>query len=406
MKFLQKSIIISLRKNKNEIKFQTKGEAMILKNAKMVLFNRMFQGDLRIEGSSITNIEENLIPNTKEEVFDLQGKLVIPGFIDVHIHGADGADAMDGSVESLQKISKYLATRGTTNFLATTLTSSKEILKKVLACIGEVQNQEMDGANIFGAHMEGPYFDVQYKGAQNEKYIKMAGMEEIKEYLSVKKGLVKLFAMSPNSNNLDVIRYLVKKGVIVSVGHSASSFEEVMAAVEAGLSHATHTFNGMKGFTHRDPGVVGAVLNSDEITAEVIFDKIHVHPDAVRVLIKTKGVERVVCITDSMSATGLPCGRYKLGELDVDVVDNQARLSSNGALAGSVLTMDKAFRHLLELGYSLIDAVKLTSTNVAKEFNLNTGMIRAGKDADLVVLDEKNEVAMTVVKGKIKYTNL
>ncbi len=329
---------------------------MILKNAKMVLFNRMFQGDLRIEGSSITNIEENLIPNTKEEVFDLQGKLLIPGFIDVHIHGADGADAMDGSVESLQKISKYLATRGTTNFLATTLTSSKEILKKVLACIGEVQNQEMDGANIFGAHMEGPYFDVQYKGAQNEKYIKMAGMEEIKEYLSVKKGLVKLF--------------------------------------------------GMKGFTHRDPGVVGAVLNSDEITAEVIFDKIHVHPDAVRVLIKTKGVERVVCITDSMSATGLPCGRYKLGELDVDVVDNQARLSSNGALAGSVLTMDKAFRHLLELGYSLIDAVKLTSTNVAKEFNLNTGMIRAGKDADLVVLDEKNEVAMTVVKGKIKYTNL
>lgn len=379
---------------------------MILKNATMILFDRIFKGDLRIKGRHISEIEENLVKNEKEEVLDLEGKLLIPGFIDVHIHGADGADAMDGSIESLQKISKYLASKGTTNFLATTLTSSKEMLKKVLSCIGEVQNQEMEGANIFGAHMEGPYFDVQYKGAQNEKYIKMAGMEEIQEYLSIKKDLVKLFALSPNSNNLDIIRYLVKEGVIVSVGHSAASFEQVMAAVEAGLSHATHTFNGMKGFTHRDPGVVGAVLDSDEITAEVIFDKIHVHPEAVRVLIKTKGVEKVVCITDSMSATGLPCGRYKLGELDVNVVDNQARLSSNGALAGSVLTMDKAFRHLLELGYNLMDAVKLTSTNVAKEFHLNTGMIRVGKDADLVVLDEKHEVKMTIVKGKIKYSVL
>ncbi|AVQ21658.1 N-acetylglucosamine-6-phosphate deacetylase [Fusobacterium necrophorum subsp. funduliforme] len=379
---------------------------MVLKNVTMILFDRIFKGDIRIKGSHISEIEENLVENEKEEVLDLEGKLLIPGFIDVHIHGADGADAMDGSIESLQKISKYLASKGTTNFLATTLTSSKEMLKKVLSCIGEVQNQEMEGANIFGAHMEGPYFDVEYKGAQNEKYIKMAGMEEIQEYLSVKKDLVKLFALSPNSNNLDIIRYLVKEGVIVSVGHSAASFEQVMAAVEAGLSHATHTFNGMKGFTHRDPGVVGAVLDSDEITAEVIFDKIHVHPEAVRVLIKTKGVEKVVCITDSMSATGLPCGRYKLGELDVNVVDNQARLSSNGALAGSVLTMDKAFRHLLELGYNLMDAVKLTSTNVAKEFHLNTGMIRVGKDADLVVLDEKHEVKMTIVKGKIKYSVL
>lgn len=368
----------------------------------MVLSDRIFIGDMRIEDLNIVEIANHIEQKHKEEI-DVKGNLLIPGFIDVHIHGADGADVMDGNVESLRKISKYLVKKGTTNFLATTLTSSKEILKQVLHCVGEVQNKDLGGANIFGAHMEGPYFDVTYKGAQNEKYMKPAGIEEIQEYFSVKPGLVKLFSMSPNKNNLDVIRYLVKEGVIVSVGHSASSFDEVMAAIEAGLSHATHTFNGMKGFTHREPGVVGAVLASDEVTAEIIFDKIHVHPDAVRILIKTKGVEKVVCITDSISATGLPCGRYKLGELDVNVVNNEARLESNGSLAGSVLTMDKAFRHLLELGYGLVDTVKLTSTNVAKEFSLNTGMLRVGKEADLVVLDKDHEVLVTLVKGKIKF---
>lgn len=377
---------------------------MLLQNANMVLLDQVFSGDLRIEGRKIQEIGKKLEAKVGEEKIDVAGKYLVPGFIDVHIHGADGADAMDGSVESLQKISKYVATKGTTNFLATTLTSDKETLKKVLSCIGEVQDREMEGATIFGAHMEGPYFDVAYKGAQNEKYMKPAGLEEVKEYLAVKKGLVKLFAMSPNPNNLEVIRYLVQEGVIVSVGHSSASFEEVMAAVEAGLSHATHAFNGMKGFTHREPGVVGAVLASDEITAEVIFDRIHVHPEAVKILIKTKGIERVVCITDSMSATGLPCGRYKLGELDVEVKDQQARLLSNGALAGSVLTMDKAFKHLVEAGYSLMDAAQLTSTSVAKEFSLNTGAIEIGKDADLVILDENYEVARTFVRGKQKYT--
>lgn len=375
---------------------------MILKNAKMVLPNKLFTGDLRIEGDTIVEISKK-IEKMGEKILDLQGKLLIPGFIDVHIHGADGADAMDGTIESLEKISKYIVKKGTTSFLATTLTSSKETLKQVLHCIGELQNKDLEGATIFGAHMEGPYFDVAYKGAQNENYMKAAGIEEIKEYLAVKPGLVKLIALSPNANNLEVIRYLVQEGVIVSVGHSSSSFEEVMAAIEAGLSHATHVFNAMKGFNHREPGVVGAVLASDEVMAEVIFDKIHVHPDAVRVLIRAKGVEKVICITDSMSATGLPCGRYKLGELDVNVENNQARLVSNGALAGSVLTMDKAFQHLLENGYSLVEAVKMTSTNVAKEFSLNTGMLRVGKEADLVILNHDYQVEGVFVKGKQKF---
>lgn len=378
-------------------------EKILLKNGKFVLANRIVSGDLLIIDGKIKKITEKENP-LYENGIDLKGKYVVPGFIDAHIHGAYGADAMDGTVEALKTISSFVVKHGTTNFLATTLTSTKEILKNVLEKVAEVQDKELDGANIFGAHMEGPYFDIQYKGAQNEKYMKPAGIEEIKEYLSVKPGLVKLFSLSPkDETTLEAIKFLKENGVVVSVGHSAVNFDDVQKAIKAGLSHSTHTYNGMRGFTHREPGVVGAVLTNDAVMAEIIFDKIHVHPEAVRLLLKAKGVDKVECITDAMSATGLPDGNYKLGELDVYVKDSQARLVSNDSLAGSVLTLDKAFKNIIELGYSIFDAVKMTSTNAAKEFGLNTGEISEGKDADLVVLNDDYSVDMTFVKGKLKY---
>ena len=378
-------------------------EKILLKNGKFVLGNRIVSGDLLVIDGKIKKIIENENP-LYENGIDLKGKYVVPGFIDAHIHGAYGADAMDGTVEALKTISSFVVKHGTTNFLATTLTSTKDVLKNVLEKIAEVQDKELDGANIFGAHMEGPYFDIQYKGAQNEKYMKPAGIEEIKEYLNVS-GLVKLsISLSPKDDAaLEAIKFLKENGVIVSIGHSAVYFDDVQKAIKAGLSHSTHTYNGMRGFTHREPGVVGAVLSSDSVMAEIIFDKIHVHPEAVRLLLKAKGVDKVECITDAMSATGLPDGNYKLGELDVYVKDSQARLVSNDSLAGSVLTLDKAFKNVIELGYSIFDAVKMTSTNAAKEFGLNTGEISEGKDADLVVLNGDYSVNMTFVKGKLKY---
>lgn len=385
-------------------------ERILLKNAKIVMGNKIIKGSLLIEDSKIKNIFENKENVNSENLeinktIDLEGKILGPAFIDVHTHGADGADAMDISEDGLKKISKYLASEGTGNFLATTLTSSKEILKETLETISKLQNKDIDGANIFGVHMEGPYFSVEYKGAQNDKYMKPAGTKELEEYLNVKKDLVKLFSISPhNQENLEAIKFLSERGVVVSVGHSAANYEDVIKAIDYGLSHATHTYNGMRGFTHREPGVVGAILNSDEIMAEIIFDKVHVHPEAVRLLIKVKGVDKVVCITDSMSATGLEDGKYKLGELDVNVKNGEARLASNNALAGSVLTMDRAFRNLLDLGYSLTDAFKMTATNAAKEFKLNTGLIKENKDADIVILDNDYNVCMTFVKGKLKYS--
>ena len=383
---------------------------MFLKNAKLVLENKLVNSSILIFKNKIERIftdKYNLSEFTFDEVIDLEGKYLGPAFIDVHTHGADGADAMDESEEALRRISAYLVKEGTANFLATTLTSSKETLTNILKIVANLQDKDIEGANIFGVHMEGPYFSVEYKGAQNDKYMKSAGIKELEEYLTVKDGLVKLFSISPhNQENLEAIKFLADRGVVVSVGHSGASYEAVIKAVDYGLSHATHTYNGMRGFTHREPGVVGAIFNSDNIMAEVIFDKVHVHPEAVRTLIKIKGVDKVVCITDSMSATGLAEGQYKLGELDVNVKDGQARLVSNNALAGSVLRMDVAFKNLIELGYSVTDAFKMTSTNAAKEFKLNTGVLKEGKDADLVVLDKDYNVCMTMVKGKIKFTNL
>ena len=381
---------------------------ILLKNGRIVLKNKLVNGSISIFDGKIEKIfENNFDLNEKDfdEIIDLNQKYLGPAFVDVHTHGADGADAMDVSEEALRKISKYLAKEGTANFLATTLTSTKEILKNVLGIVAKLQDKDIDGANIFGVHMEGPYFSVEYKGAQNEKYMKPAGIKELDEYLSVKEGLVKLFSISPhNQENLEAIKYLSDRGVVASVGHSAAKYEDVIKAVNCGLTHATHTYNAMKGFTHREPGVVGAVFNSDEIMAEIIFDKFHVHPEAVRTLIKIKGVDKVVCVTDSMSATGLPEGKYKLGELDVNVKDGQARLAMNDALAGSVLRMDGAFRNLIELGYSITDVFKMTSTNAAKEFKLNSGEIKVGKDADIVIMDKDYHVCMTFVKGKVKFS--
>ena len=381
---------------------------ILLKNANLVLENKIEKATVLVCEDKIEKIfskDSDLSQITYDELIDLEGKYLGPAFVDVHVHGADGADAMDIDEEALRRISKYLAKEGTANFLVTTLTSTKDELKNVLEIAGKLQNKEIDGANIFGVHMEGPYFAVEYKGAQNEKYIKPAGIEELEEYLSVKDGLIKLFSISPHTQeNLEAIKYLSDRGVVVSVGHSNASYEAVIKAVDYGLSHATHTFNAMKGFTHREPGVVGAVFNSDNIMAEIIFDRIHVHPEAVRTLIKIKGVDKVVCVTDAMSATGLAEGKYKLGELDVNVKDGQARLVSNNALAGSVLRMDIAFKNLIDLGYSITDAFKMTSTNAAKEFKLNSGLIKENKDADLVVLDKDYNVCMTIVKGRVKYT--
>jgi len=382
---------------------------LLIKNSRIVLENEIIKGNILIEEGIIKEISsENIKVNDENiEIINAKGNYIIPGFIDVHIHGSNGSDVMDGTKEALINISKFIVKKGVTNFLATTLTSSKEKLINVLKTIGEVENKDIDGANIFGVHMEGPYFDVEYKGAQEEKFIKNSSTKHLREFLSVKKDLVKMMSISPHTKEAyKGIEFLKRNGVIVSVGHSAATYDEVMKGIDSGITHSTHTFNGMRGLNHREPGVVGAVMVSDKINAEIIFDEIHVHRAAVDILIRAKGVDKVLCITDAISATGLSDGDYKLGNLDVYVKNKEARLKINDALAGSVLTMDKAFRNILSLGYTIYDAIKMTSTNAAKEFNLNAGEIKVGKQGDFVILDDEYNPKGTIVNGKIKFNEI
>ena len=377
---------------------------ILFKNAKIVTDKEIIESNLLVNEDIIEKIEKDIKEEESYEIIDVNGNYLIPAFVDVHIHGASGHDFMDSTDTAVKEISKFLCTKGTSNFLSTTLSSKKSTLIENLKIMSKLQNEDIGGATLVGVHMEGPYFDVEYKGAQNDKYIIESSIKDIDEFLSVKDDLIKIFSISPHSYvNREAIKYLTSKGIITSVGHSNATYEEVEEAIALGLSHSTHTYNGMRGFTHREPGVVGAVFNNDSVYAEVIFDNVHVHKEAVRILIKIKGVEKVICITDSMAATGLQDGKYKLGELDINVADGQARLESNGALAGSVLTLDKAFKNLINLGYSIVDAVKMTSTNAATELKLNTGKISEGRYADIVIMNKDYEVISTYVKGKLKY---
>lgn len=374
----------------------------VFKNAKIVLENEILLGDMLVEDGKISKISKEI---NGDLIVDLQGKYIVPGFIDIHIHGALGHDVMDGTDEAILEISKFLGQHGVTSFFPTLLTQSKENIKRALQTVMKYKNKSLEGATVIGVQMEGPYFSLEYKGAQNPEFIKEGTIDEINEYLELCPDLIKLFSLAPEKNSNEVIKYLKDKGIVVSMGHTAATCERVKEACKCGLSHATHTYNGMKGLHHREAGALGAVMLLDEIYAELILDKIHVHPDSAKILLKCKGIDKVILISDCIMASGMAEGKYSLGGLDVTVKDGEARVDS-GSLAGSILTMDMAFKNAIEvLGLSVNDAVKLCSTNVAREFGLlHKGQIREGFDADILILNNDYSINSVFIAGKkLKY---
>jgi len=343
---------------------------------------------------------------TGAEVIEGKDKFIAPGYIDIHVHGGGGSDVMDGDYEAINQIAIAHSHFGTTSFLPTTMTMSKDKIIRSLRSICEAVKKGTAGAEILGIHMEGPYINPEKKGAQKEDDIKKISIEEFLEFNQASGNLIRLVTIAPEMPGaIGLIKYLYKQGIITSVGHSNATYAQVQAGIQAGLSHVTHTFNAMRGLHHREPGVVGAALTSPELTVEIIVDGIHIHPIVLKVLTKIKEGEKVVLITDAMRAAGLKEGTYDLGGQEVIVTKGQARLKDE-TLAGSVLTMDKAVKNMVnKIGIQLPKAIQMASFNPAKSIGIENkkGSLEPGKDADIVILNKNLETELTIVAGKIVY---
>lgn len=340
-----------------------------------------------------------------EEVISVAG-WICPGLMDIHMHGIDGYDTMDGTPESLLAISSALTRFGVTSFLATTMTAPYEQLEPVLETIARVSRQGMKGAQMVGIHLEGPWINPRYKGAQKEENISLPQLDAVRRLYELADGLIKVVTIAPEQPEaLEAIAWLKEQGVIVSAGHTGASFAQAEQAVNAGVRHFTHCFNAMTGLHHREPGVVGAAMYHEQLSTELIADGIHVHPAVMKILYRVKTAERLALVSDSMRAAAMGEGTYDLGGQEVHVHDNQAKLS-DGTLAGSILTLNRAVGNMVTLSkVPLPDAVEMASHTPATILGLGErkGRLAAGYDADITVLDEQFDVTMTYVEGKSVY---
>jgi len=345
-------------------------------------------------------------PEESEVIAIPDQAIVVPGFIDRHIHGAGGADAMDGSEAALQTIASTLVEEGTTGFLATTMTQSKENVLRAMGAVKAYRAGEHTGARVLGVHLEGPFLSSRYKGAQKEEYLCPPSREIFDELNEASGNSIRAVTVAPEeAGAIELIKYLSGKGIEVSIGHTAASYEEVQRAIDAGAGSVTHTYNAQTPLHHREVGTVGAALLSDELTCELIADKIHVSVPAIRLLLKCKPKDKVALITDAIRAKGLGDGESELGGQPVYVKNGEARLR-DGTLAGSVLRMNEAVKNLvLSGGATLSRAIDSATIVPARSLRIDgeCGSIAVGKRADFTVLDPAFRVLMTIVGGEIVY---
>ncbi len=337
------------------------------------------------------------------EIIDGKGGWLLPGFIDMHVHGGFGGDFMYANAESFDRITGFHASQGTTGMLATTMTASRKDIESVLEAVSAYQKNGMHHAELLGVHLEGPFISEKWPGAQNPDYIADPQLEWLQQWAKSYPGLVKMVTMAPEKSGArESIAWLKSQGIIAAAGHTDALYEEMVAAADCGLSHAVHTYNAMRGLHHREPGTLGAVLTTDSIYAEIIADGEHVHPAAISLLLCSKPKDKVILVTDAIEAAGMPDGEYELGGLPVVVKSGTARLKDSGALAGSSLSMIAAFRYMVNvIGLPVTEASRMASGNPARELGLSdmTGSIAVGKRADLVLTDLDLNVQQTILRG-------
>lgn len=379
---------------------------MILKNA--TVFNGDFEkvrADVAIEGERISKIGDL----SGEDELDLTDMTVMPGLIDIHIHGCGGADAGDATPEALETMSQTLVKNGITSFCPASMTLSFEELTKIFANIDEMKNK-VGGAYIHGANMEGPYIAMSKKGAQNPLYVRNPDKEEFKRLFDGCNGSIKVVDIAPECDGGDEFIKEIQPICPVSIAHTDAGYDEAVHAIELGVRHITHLFNAQSGLHHRKPGVVGAAFDVGKekgVRAELICDGFHIHPATLRIAFRAMGEDGTVIVSDSMKAAGCPDGDYDLGGQPVYVRDGKALLA-DGTIAASTSNVYKELKNVISFGIPEKQAVKSATINPAKAIRADkeTGSIEEGKLADILVVDKDYNIRLVIVKGKMKVNNL
>lgn len=402
---------------------------MIIKNVQVYTEEQKFvPGEIVVRGDRIAEVHtavekettgaeclekkvsENECPEDEEIVVDGEGAYAIPGLIDLHFHGCVGADVCDGTPEALKKIAQYEASIGVTAIAPATMTLPVEELEQILRNAAAYKKTQKTGgfeADLLGLNMEGPFISPVKKGAQDEKNIVPCNVEIAKRFLKASEGLVKFIGIAPEESS-EAVAFIkeMKDSVDISLAHTNADYDTAMAAFAAGANHAVHLYNAMPAFTHRAPGVIGAVADSKHVMAEIICDNVHIHPAVVRATFAMMGADRMILISDSMRATGMPDGTYTLGGLDVNVNGNRATLVDGGALAGSVTNLMDCMRTVVKvMDIPLETAVACATANPAKSLGVydTYGSISAGKKADIVLLDEELALKMVIKDGQLPF---
>lgn len=382
--------------------------SMILENATLLTPTEVLEHVTVVisDEGKIANIgPDQAIGFPDMQVIDVSGSMVIPGLIDLHVHGGFGLTFGDGEAQSvLENYSRRVVSSGVTGFLCTLIAPDPGTLCKLIQAHVDIIEKGLPGAECLGLHLEGPFLNPEKKGAFNPSWLRLPNMEEARAFLKAGRGWIRQITMAPEMDDAARVASLFQKdGVVVALGHSNAAYELASNALQHPFTHVTHAFNAQRGFDHREPGVIGAVLASEQATAELIADLIHVHPAAIKVLVRCLGTDRVVLITDAMSGAGLPDGIYRLMGYRIMVRGGKATLE-DGTLAGSTARLNQCVRNMhKEIGLPLGDAVKMASLNPARVINHHhrVGRIAVGMDANLVVIDQDVQVLMTIVRGKI-----
>jgi N-acetylglucosamine-6-phosphate deacetylase len=370
----------------------------IIKTNKLVLPGRVDRGAIIVQGNQIVEIKKRIARPGNFRIYDFSGLYVAPGFIDLQVNGGVGIDFLNATPAQVKKVADFYLAHGTTGIVATVITSDLSNMRQALEAIAC-----SSAPSILGVHLEGPFISKEYKGAHAEEHIILPSKDALIKIINRHSHMVRLVTLAPELPNADeVIDYVTDLGAAVALGHSSATYTEAMRAIEKGIKLFTHLPNAMRGLHHREPGAVGAALDSD-VYVSLICDGVHLHPAFVRLVSKIKGYDRICLITDAISATGLPDGVYRLGKLTIFVTNGVARLF-NGVLAGSTLTMERAVQNFMKFtNCSLPEAVRCATLNPARilGIDLKTGSVEVGKKADLVVFDENFNIKHVFFNGTL-----